>query len=315
MIAQQLSQVPDYRLFVSDDLEETRARISAVMQPHELRPIGTQHPARAQMSFLRLPNIGVGTISFGQMAVHLDHVDGYHLMILCSRGQAEIRSASGTVSIGGSRGICIGPGEALRADFSEDCEQLIFRIDQRALRRSSGRPDASLNRLFDLRHAMLRPWVSCAKLMLDDPDMMAMIHADEKVGAGYEQVFLATLFNGLGIEQEPAQHSIAPAAVKRAEAYIDANLGSPIALGDIAQAAGVPVRTLLDSFQRFRDVSPMRYVRDRRLDAVHHRLAHDPSVSVTSAALDAGFTHLGRFSQAYRARFGDAPSRRSRTRA
>lgn len=312
MIGQQLSQLPDYRLFMSDDVEETRARISQVMQPHELRPLGKAGSTRAQMSFLRLPNIGIGTISFGRMAVHIDRVEDYHLMILCSRGHADVRIGNRTVSIDGSRGICVGPGEAFRAEFSDDCEQLLFRIDDHALRRSGGLPEARLRNLFDLRAAALRPWVSCGRLLLDDPAMMAMIQSDARVGAGYEQMFLGTLIGGLGMDDTPNRRSIVPAAVKRAEDYIDGNIGNPIALGDIATAAGVPVRTLLDSFQRFRKVSPMRYLRDRRLDAAHQRLSHDPEATVTSAALDAGFTHLGRFSQAYRTRFGETPSQRHR---
>lgn len=308
MIGQQLSRVPDYRLFVSDDIEETRARISAVMQPHDLRPLGPRGPAPSQMSFLRLPNVGVGTISFGRMAVHLDKVEDYHLLILCLRGQADVRSGNRTLSIGGSQGVCIGPGESLLAEFSHDCEQLVFRIDDRALRRSSGRADAGLRTVFDIRSAKLRPWVRCAGLMLDDPGMMAMMHRDEKLGANYEQIFLATLFGGLGVEEDADRRTLAPVAVKRAEAYIEENIGNPIALGDIASAAGVPVRTLLDSFQRFRNVSPMRYLRDRRLDEVRDRLRDNPALAVTKAAMDAGFTHLGRFSQAYRARFGEKPS-------
>lgn len=312
MIGQQLSRLPDYRLFVSDDVEETRSRISTVMQPHDLRPLGKNGLCRAQMSFLRLPNIGIGTISFGRMAVHLDRIEDYHLMILCSRGQADVRIGNRTVSIHGSQGMCIAPGEAFRAEFSDDCEQLVFRIDDRALRRNSGRPEARLRNLFDLRAAPLHPWVSCAKLLLDDPAMMAVIHGDPLVGAGYEQMFLGTVIGALGMGDTPDRRSVAPAAVKRAEDYIDENIGNSIALGDIATAAGVPVRTLLDSFQRFRQASPMRYLRDRRLDAAHYRLSHDPEATVTSAALDAGFTHLGRFSQAYRTRFGEAPSQRHR---
>lgn len=313
MIAQRLSEAPEYRLFASDDVEETRAQISAVMQPHELRRTRAGLSTRAQMSFLRLPNIGVGTISFGQMQVDLDRVDGYHLIVLCSRGQARVRLDNKTVAIGGAQGICVGPGEAFRAEFSHDCEQLVFRVDHCAMRRSNPGSIARLRDVLDLRAVELQPWISCVKMLLNDWHMMAAIQGNAQTALGFEQMFLATLIDGLGTRDEIGRRSLAPAAVKRAEAFIEDNLNNPIALVDIAAAAGVPVRTLLDSFQRFRNASPMRYLRDRRLDTVRVRLIADPTVTVTAAALDAGFTHLGRFSQAYRARFGAMPSERSRS--
>ncbi|MBB5686340.1 AraC family transcriptional regulator [Sphingobium boeckii] len=313
MIGKQLSKVPDYQLFVSDDVEDMRDRISAVMQPHDLRPLGLSRSVSCSMSYLQLANIGVGTISFGRMAVHLDRIDGYHLLILCQSGQAEIRIGQETLVIGGSKGVCIGPGEAFSAEFSHDCVQLIFRIDDLALRRASGRSDATLRNVFDLGSAELRSWVKCADMVLDDRAMMALMQSDRNLSASYEQVFLTALFSGLGVIGEPKCGTFAPAAVKRAEAYIEENIRNEIALGDIASAVGVPVRTLLDSFQRFRGISPMRYLRDRRLDEARDRLRCDPNLRVTQVALESGFTHLGRFSQAYRLRFGERPSLRSGT--
>jgi AraC-like DNA-binding protein len=53
----------------------------------------------------------------------------------------------------------------------------------------------------------------------------------------------------------------------------------------------------------------MRYLRDRRLDHARDRLTGgDRAPTVAEAALEAGFTHLGRFSQVYRERFGETPS-------
>lgn len=90
---------------------------------------------------------------------------------------------------------------------------------------------------------------------------------------------------------------------------MEANVAKPIRLGDIAEAAGVPVRTLLDGFQRFRSQSPMQRLREMRLDRAHAQLlaAHE-NTSVAAAALDCGFLHFGRFSEAYRRRFGRSPS-------
>jgi AraC-like DNA-binding protein len=69
------------------------------------------------------------------------------------------------------------------------------------------------------------------------------------------------------------------------------------------------VRTLQKGFQRAFGKSPMKVLHEARLDAAHYDLTarRDPP-SVTDAAYQNGFSHLGRFSRDYKARFGHLPS-------
>ena len=103
-------------------------------------------------------------------------------------------------------------------------------------------------------------------------------------------------------------HSIAPSSVKRAVDYMQANLDAPITIAELASASGVAGKTLWTHFRRFAGTTPMRYLRDARLDRVHRdlRLA-EAQDSVTMVAANWGFTHMGRFSQQYRDRFGENP--------
>jgi transcriptional regulator GlxA family with amidase domain len=102
---------------------------------------------------------------------------------------------------------------------------------------------------------------------------------------------------------------LAPRDVRRAIDYIDANLDEPIGFTDITAAAGIPGRTLSQHFRRFRDTTPMHYLRDARLDKVHEALRRaEPEESIISIASRWGFLHMGRFAAVYRKRFGEAPS-------
>jgi len=309
MIGQQLAADPASRLFVSVDLDDTRERISAVMQPHMLTPIGRPDRFDARMSFLPLPGMGIGTIAFGEMALHLDEVEDYHLLIFCIRGQAQFTTATDETVIGGSRGICIAPGERVRARFSQDCEQFVIRIDSATMRRLSQAPDPALRREIDLADAALQPWARLADVMTNDPATLSMLRRDNGIGANYAQLFVSALLDGHGLVEDRRRSGLAPASIKRAEACIEARFADPLTLDDIATAAGVPVRTLLHSYKRFRGISPMRQLRDRRLDHAMKLLREGTGdTTVASAAMAAGFNHLGRFSQEFRARFGEKPS-------
>ena len=52
----------------------------------------------------------------------------------------------------------------------------------------------------------------------------------------------------------------------------------------------------------------MRYARNLRMQRVREMLENGQAREVTEAALRWGFAHAGRFSIAYRRRFGESPS-------
>jgi len=102
---------------------------------------------------------------------------------------------------------------------------------------------------------------------------------------------------------------IAPRDVKRAIDYMQGHLDVPIRLADIVRASGVPGRTLFKHFSDCRGISPMRYLRNARLDKVRETLRRvAPEARITDIAMQWGFTHMGRFSVEYRRRYGESPS-------
>ncbi|MEI9950250.1 MAG: AraC family transcriptional regulator [Pseudomonadota bacterium] len=102
--------------------------------------------------------------------------------------------------------------------------------------------------------------------------------------------------------------SAEPKYVRRAEEYLDANVHRHVSLPELASAVGIGVRTLGAAFRKYRGCSPMRFLQLRRLELARFRLLAAPGVTVTDVALMCGFEHFGRFSVAYRARFGESPS-------
>lgn len=101
----------------------------------------------------------------------------------------------------------------------------------------------------------------------------------------------------------------AGAGVRRAMAYLDEHVAEHVTLPDVAEAARLSVRSVQHVFRRHVGTTPLGYLRDRRLEAVRLELiASDPAdVTVADVARRWGFAHLSRFSQAYRARFGEYP--------
>ncbi|WP_433053193.1 helix-turn-helix transcriptional regulator [Dactylosporangium sp. CS-033363] len=114
----------------------------------------------------------------------------------------------------------------------------------------------------------------------------------------------------------PGPKAVPPAALRRAVAYIDAHIGEPITLADIAAAGGVTGRSVQAAFRRYYATTPMGYLRRARLDAAHRDLqTGDPTAGDTVAAIAArwGFGSVDRFTASYRAQYGVLPSHTLRT--
>jgi AraC-like DNA-binding protein len=69
------------------------------------------------------------------------------------------------------------------------------------------------------------------------------------------------------------ERAIVPRDVKRALDYIHDHLDEPITLADLVRTSQVAGRTFLKHFRDFKGTSPMRYLRDARLDRVREALA------------------------------------------
>jgi AraC-like DNA-binding protein len=100
------------------------------------------------------------------------------------------------------------------------------------------------------------------------------------------------------------------AAVGRAIRYLEEHFAKPIRMADVVAASRLSPRGLQAAFQRELSCTPTVYLRRIRLTAAHRdlRLADSTSsATVAEIARAAGFTHIGRFSVAYRNEYGESP--------
>ena len=98
--------------------------------------------------------------------------------------------------------------------------------------------------------------------------------------------------------------------VREAEEYLAAAQGGAVSLADLCAASGVSQGTLYHAFKVMCGSSPMSYFKKRRLtDARLALLCRVPDTRlIKRAALDAGLTHIGRFSAEYHQLFGELPT-------
>lgn len=118
-----------------------------------------------------------------------------------------------------------------------------------------------------------------------------------------------------GMTQQPETRleariaDITPRHLKIAVDFIHSNLHRPLSVNEIAEAVGISVRALQAGFQRHHHTTPLRYLRQVRLEAVHRELSSPENrLPIGEVAQKWGFNHLGRFSADYKSFYGEPPS-------
>lgn len=110
---------------------------------------------------------------------------------------------------------------------------------------------------------------------------------------------------------QPDDESVsAPHIVRQAEEYIRSHFNERVTISDLISVCQCSRKALFSSFKSSREYTPMAFLQEQRLQAVRRKLGEpdSPSQTVSEIAYECGFTHLGRFSEHYRRRFGERPS-------
>jgi len=333
-----LSRVYRHRVFQSHSIRQSQDYLRHALSDHKLRcgagavdvALHSAGSRRLKMFILRYgPEVEVQPKPF----------DGFALVQMPLRGSAEIESDGHRITVSPGQVAVIAPRRDLRLRWSRDCEQLILRLPHGLLREAAARgastpplppcaqPDGSLLAPATLlQEGAAGQWSGLVQSLLElahPADNAAGCHPAwldfVELGLAY---FMLTqqrdmpAAGGAPLRDDDkllddanlvvAQPALEP-PLAAAERYMRSRLCAPLALEDLAQAAGVSSRTLHMYCKRRFGVGPMVWLRNLRLEAARQKLAQGGSGTVTDAAMEFGFGHLGRFSAYYRERFGELP--------
>lgn len=207
--------------------------------------------------------------------------------------------------------LLINPDDPVDLTYSADCEKFIIKLPVRLLENACLEQRWTLPqqgiRFATARHALgeMSGFLQLLGLICHEAENAA----EPEVQGLYERIVankLLTLLasNVLRVVPQAAQGG----GFEAVRQFIEEHLTEDISVEQLMAIAKVSERSLYSLFERQVGLSPRDYVRQRKLERVHARLQLATARSVTEVALDHGFVHLGRFSEAYRKRFGELPS-------
>jgi AraC-like DNA-binding protein len=155
---------------------------------------------------------------------------------------------------------------------------------------------------------LLHVQAAVSNLAEDSPHLLAEVEVARALKQSLMSATIACLVDSDARDEKWAEQTH-DTVMRRFRRVLEENPNRPIYVPEICAAIGVPDRTLRLCCQEHLAMSPKQYLMRRRMHLARGALrAPEAGMTVTEIAIRFGFWHLGRFSVAYNAIFGELPS-------
>lgn len=311
----------DFAVIATADLDQARDAVARIFCPHDLQLGSGRQRFDTRHHVAPLGELTLNYVQYGaEVVIDPGCLGDFYLLQIPLRGHAEIRWGTESFLADAGCGSLVSPSQPLSMRWGDDSPHLIVKLAQATVRRHwealTGEPAgraplefAPALALGEGAGAAARHLVEFMAQQLSSGLTPLTTPFLAQAEAGLVHTLLAQLPHSESHRLQARVPDIAPRAVRRAREYIDNHLADAISVNHIAEASGLCVRSLQAAFQRHTGQSPMAFLRDRRLEAVHAELRMaPPGITVTEVAVRHGFGHLGRFASSYARKFGEAPS-------
>jgi AraC-like DNA-binding protein len=309
-------------MWTSQDPDEMVQLLSRQLAPHRLVPCSAGRRLNVRVGTLPLGRALLVDVGYGaDVDVYPCTLSDAYLVHASVSGNTQMQVGSQVILLHSQNTPISSVGMQPRFHMSSACRHLTLRIPRGALEAyfcaALEQPiEAAVNFGPEMADnaAFSRAWRHLLAHIQSQAVLLPHLLASERMQSHYSAALLDMLL-------QSAPHSYSHfletgrgrAAshwhVRRACAVVESCMGESLSVGIVARRVGVSVRGLQAGFRRSLGVTPLQFIRERRLERLHASLlSSDPTASVTQLMLDCGIVNFGRFARYYQARFGCLPS-------
>lgn len=310
-----------FELCSTKDLNVAREWGEKIFCENKLRSRDASDKVDTRIYYRNLGNVGLGRMTYGGDVTIESELGSFILVQMPIYGNETVIAGNNTVHSNPMMGSILNYNAPFCIHHFRHTEKLIIRIDRSTLelhcQQHLGRmlrKNIEFKAGMELNAPDGQRWIRMISYLYDQ------LSIEGKVSPLLVAQFESTLVNMLLIcqrhnysdELHTDNHArLAPSFIKRVEGFIEEHAAEPITITDMAKHAGVSTRSLYAGFRRYRNTSPMQYLKDVRLACVREDLAKalGGAATVTEVAYRWGFNHLGHFATDYKKRFGETPSK------
>lgn len=309
-----------FQICRTSNIEEARLSAEKILCQNNLYTLEAKSNLNTSIYYRKLNGIGIGRMSYGgNVTIKPGFFENFVLLQMPIRGEEKIELGPERVICTPQSGVIINSHTRCVINHTTNTEKLIIRIDRSLLENTCQqilgrtlRDHLELDAVMPLNTSSGSRWLGMVSWIYDylsvDDNLSPLMAA--QIESNIINMLLSNQPHNYSAELFDDAPSLAPFFIKRVERYIEENAHEPITINDMAEFAGVSSRSLFTSFRRYRNTSPMRYLKEVRLRYVNEELkrASVGVETVTAVAFRWGFSHLGHFTTDYKRRFGESPS-------
>lgn len=300
-------------IFEGADPFEVSEYVNRHVGVHRIRLAGSADPM-AGLRHRKAGMIDLCRISYGGpvRVVSTGLSDVYHLQIvLHGHCRYEISGQCHEFSSGDI--LLLNPDDPIDLTYSDDCEKFILKIpatllDDVCAEQGWLKPKDGI-KFIPIRYQLheIESLMNLLHLLCQEAESE---NGPAQVFSHYNWIVANKLLTLLKHNIRREFPTLQSCSFERLAQYIDENIKRDISVEELAQISHTSLRSLYLLFERYAQTTPKNYIKRRKLERVHAALIDPANMvrSVTAIALDYGFTHLGRFSESYKAAFGILPS-------
>jgi AraC-like DNA-binding protein len=317
----QVNPLERFSVITTNRTEEAEAAISRSLTDIKIISVADRSRFQLQMNAV---NFGRTSLVFNRYQVRTEINSGLNddsvFFLIGGRTPTTVDLVNGSVVVSPQKAALITPSKNMLIKRSEGSEIFALRTSLpdllhtfEAITARHHRGTLIFDHYVDLTQgpgAMLKRMVKYVVNELDQNDQIAK---NPGLFKSYDDMLLTALLSLPHNQRQKLypdhRNPIAPGIVHRAEEYMRAYLNETISIIDLLGVCDCSRSALFAAFQNSRGYTPMEFLTEQRLQSARRKLLKSPpEASISSIALNCGFTHFGRFSQVYRKRFGKRPS-------
>jgi AraC-like DNA-binding protein len=308
--------------WISRDPDEVVDILSRRLAPHRLVPRASGRHLNARVATLQLGPALLVDVGYGaDVDVHPGMLTDAYLVHAATAGDSQMHAGNRIIPMHSDNAPISSVGMQPRFHMTSSCRHLTLRVPRTALEAYFSRtlqqpitepvvfsPESTTSSGFST------PWRALLAHIQQQAALVPRLMASERMQRHYLSIVLEMLLQSAPhtysqwLEKETGGAASAW-HVRRACALIESRMSESLSVGWVARKVGVSVRSLQSGFRHSLGITPVQFIRDRRLERLHASLeASDTNASVTQLMLECGIVNFGRFAQYYRKRFGCRPS-------
>jgi AraC-like DNA-binding protein len=308
-----------HTIFRTRNPREAEDSLCRNLCPHRL--ITERREVNAVHNRATLTQSELSFISYGvRVQVKAPRLEDSYLLLVGSSGNIRVQMKHADICLAENQAAIIPPDTPFTIEGDSDASALVWKLKQHAVEKQAalllGSEPVTVIRFLptlSIASGTGASFVRTLYFVADELDSQESVLLKPHTLSLMEQSLTMALLQAYPNDLPGLDHGrnirLAPACVRRVEDYIAAHAAEDIAITDLIEAAGVPGRTLFRTFRHFRHMSPMAYLRAVRMDRIRADLLSPPAdMTVTEIMSRWGVSQFGRFSAAYRKKYGELPS-------